>query len=102
MRGLAAAVNGVPIVGTSNLTVNGAQIEEHGGLLEVDVLLRGLLLWLEGIEPDKGEGVDVVRVGGDWEARLNEAKSFEVGLEEIAARREGRIGVTFDVGAKLL
>lgn len=87
MRGLAAAVNGVAIVGTSNLTVNGAHIEEHGGLLEVNVLLRGLLLWLEGIEPDKGEGVDVARVGGDWEARLNKAKRFEVGLEEIAARR---------------
>lgn len=102
MGGLAAAVDGVPIMRQSNLTVNGAQIEEHGCLLEVDVLLRGLLLRLEGIEPNEGEGVDVVGVRGDRETRLDEAQGFEVGLEEVAARREGGIGVALEVGAELL
>lgn len=68
----------------------------------MDVLLRGLLLGLEGVEPDEGEGVDVVGVGGDREPRLHETEGFVVGLEEVTARRERRIGVALHVGAELL
>ena len=68
----------------------------------MDVLLGRLLLGLEGVEPDEGEGVDVRRVGGDWESGLNEAEGSEVGLEEVAAGREGGIGVALDVSALLL
>lgn len=101
MRSLAATINSVAIIGQSNLAINSAQIEENRSLLEVNVLLRSLLLRFEGVEPDEGEGVDVVRVGGDWESRFYEAEGFEVGLEEVAARREGGIGVALDVGTEL-
>lgn len=68
----------------------------------MDVLLRGLLFGFEGVEPDEGEGVDVVRVGRDGEASLHLAEGFEVGLVEVAAGGEGWIGVALDVGAELL
>lgn len=68
----------------------------------MDVLLRGLLLGLEGVEPDEGEGVDVIGVGRDREPRLHEAERFVVGLEEITARRERWIGVALHIGAELL
>ena len=89
-------------MGQANLAIDGAQIEEDSGFLEVNVLLRGLLPVLEGVVPDEGEGIDVVVVGGDREAGLDEAEGFEVALEEVAAGGEGRVWLALDVGAELL
>lgn len=91
-----------PVVREPDLAVHGAQIEEHGGLLEVNVLLRGLLLVLEGVMPGESDGVDVVLVRGDWEAGLHEAERLEVVLEEVASGGGGGVGLALDVGAELL
>ncbi|TKY52507.1 hypothetical protein E2542_SST24029 [Spatholobus suberectus] len=101
-EGLAAAVDGVTVVRQPNLAINDTQIEENEGLLKVDVLLRGLLLGLKGVKPDKCKGVDVVQVGVDWEVRLYEGEGFEVGLEEVATCEEGRIKVALEVRVELL
>lgn len=66
-------VDRIAVVGEPDLAVHGAQIEEHSGLLEVNVLLGGLLLVLEGVMPGESDGVDVVLVRGYWEAGLHEA-----------------------------
>lgn len=102
MGGLPAAVGVAAIVREADLAVDGAEVEKHGGLLQMDVLKGGLLLRLEGVEPEEGEGVDVVGVGGDREASFDEAEGLVIGLEEVAAEREGRIGVALDVGAELI
>lgn len=52
MRRLKAAVDGGAIVQQPNLTVDGAEIEEYGGLIEVDVLLGGCMA-------SEDDGVDV-------------------------------------------
>jgi hypothetical protein len=91
-----------PVVGEPDLAVHGAQIEEHGGLLEVNVLLGGLLLVLEGVMPGESDGVDVVLVRGDWESGLHEAEGLEVVLEEVASGGGGRVGLALEVGAELL
>lgn len=69
--------------------MDGGKVEEDGGLLEVDTLLGGLELRLEGVMPVEGDGVDVVLVGGDGEPGLHDAEGLEVGLEEVAARGGG-------------
>lgn len=68
----------------------------------MDILLGSLLLLLEGVVPDEGDGIDVVLVGGDGEASLDEAEGFEVALEEIAAGGGGGIGLALEIGAVVL
>lgn len=68
----------------------------------MNVLLQCLLLVLEGVVPYESNGIDVILIGGDREASLDEAEGFEVALEEVAAGGEGRVGVALDVGAELL
>jgi hypothetical protein len=88
-----------PVVREPDLAVHGAQIEKHGGLLEVNVLLRCLLLVLEGVMPGESDGVDVVLVRQDWEAGLHEAEGLEVILEEVASGGGRGVGLALDVGA---
>lgn len=68
----------------------------------MDILLRSLLLLLEGVVPDKGDGVHMVLVGGNGESGLDEAEGFEVALKKIAASRGGGIGLAFEIGAVIL
>lgn len=68
----------------------------------MNVLLRGLLLLLEGVVPQERDGVDVVLIGGDREPRLHEAEGLVVGDEKVAPCGGGWIGDTFHVGAELL
>lgn len=68
----------------------------------MDVLLGGLELLLEGVVPGEGDGVDVVPVGGDREAGLDDAEGAEVGLEDVAAGGGGGLlGGVLEVGAEV-
>ena len=75
-----------------NLTIHHPQIEQH----------RRLLLRLEQVEPRERDGVDVVLVGRDREASLDEAEGFEVILEEVATSGGSRVGRALQIGAVLL
>jgi hypothetical protein len=65
----------------------------------VNVLLRCLLLVLEGVMPSESDGVDVVLVRRDWEAGLHEAEGLEVIMEEVASGGGRGVGLALDVGA---
>lgn len=89
-----------PIGGERDLAVDGAEVEEHGGLLKVDVLQRGLLVGLEGVVPREGDGAHLIAVGGEGEAGFHGAEGPEVGLEEIASGLR-RVGRTLEIGSHL-
>ena len=102
-RGLDPDVGGA-VRGKRDLGVDGAEVEEHGGLLEVDGGEGALLVPLEGIVPGEGEGVDVGAVGGDGEAGLHERQGPRVGEERVAALLQGgrvREGGLLDSGAEV-
>lgn len=67
----------------------------------MDILLRSLLLLLEGVIPYESDGIDMVLVGGNGESGLDKAEGFEVALKEITAGRGRRIGLAFKIGAVL-
>uniref|UniRef100_A0A804PAV8 Uncharacterized protein n=1 Tax=Zea mays TaxID=4577 RepID=A0A804PAV8_MAIZE len=75
--------------GERDLGVDGAEVKEHGCLLEVDGGEGALLVPLECVVPGEGEGVDVGAIGGDGEAGLHECQSPRVGEERVAALLEG-------------
>lgn len=68
----------------------------------MDILLRSLLLLLEGVVPDEGDGVDMVLIRGNRESGLDETEGFEVALKEIATGGGGRIGLALEIGAVVL
>jgi hypothetical protein len=72
-----------------DLGVYGAEVEEHGSLLQVDRGEGALLLDLEGVVPGEGERVDMGAVGGDGEAGLDDGQRAGVGEERVAALLEG-------------
>ena len=45
--------------------LNCSQIEDHGGFLQVDVLLRGLLVLFEGVIPGEGHSVHMFLLTAD-------------------------------------
>lgn len=76
--------------------MNCGEIEEDGGLLEVDVLLGCLFAGLEGVMPREGDRINVLWIGGDGEAGLHDAKGAVVSLEEVAAGLGG-VGWTVEI-----
>lgn len=73
--------------------MHGAQIEEDSGLLEVDVLLGGLLILLEGVEPGEAEFVYLVLGGG--KEGFDQAEGAKVEREEGQAGHEGGLLIEF-------
>ena len=69
-----------PIRRKRDLAIHGAQIEEHGSLLELDRGEGGLLIGLEGVVPGEGEGR-----GDGRESGLDEGEGLEVGVELVAS-----------------
>ena len=41
----------------------------------MNILLRSLVLFLEGIVPDEGDGIDVIFIRQDWESSLDDEES---------------------------
>lgn len=68
----------------------------------MNILLRSLLLLLEGIVPNEGDGVDMVLIGGNGESSLDKAEGSEVALEKIATSSGGGIGLALEIGAVIL
>ena len=68
----------------------------------MNVLLRRLLLRLERVEPREDDGVDVVLIGRDREASLDEVEGFEVILEEVAMSGGSRVGRALQIDVVLL
>jgi hypothetical protein len=87
-----------------DLGVDGAEVEEHGSLLQVDRGEGTLLLDLEEVVPGEGEGVNMGAVGGDGETGLHKSERAGVGEERVAALLEGgrvREGGLLDRGAQV-
>lgn len=68
----------------------------------MNILLRSLLLLLEGIVPNEGDGVDMVLIGGNGKSSLDKAEGSEVALEKITTSGGGGIGLALEIGAVIL